>query len=244
MRSLSRRGSSSSRRASPATSPRCSAVTAARNAGIADHRAVEQFDDGGLVRRLATPGGGERRPALGVRLPFEGAPADQQLDQGQRAAVGGGMQRGLAAIVVPRTGAGRKQRVGDGDPRLGRCVGGAGLPQRRAGLGAAIVDRLPFGDKASDGRQVARSRGRGERRKRRGLAAARRIDAPHQLGPGVGAIVGGEPALRLGEAQRLVAGEALGLFAQMFLGRTSGKLGHDSPFPQRPGVRSRAGKVE
>ena len=98
---------------------------------------------------------------------------------------------------------------------------------------------------ASDGCQIARPGGRGERRKRRGLAAARRIDAPHQLRPGVGAIVGGDPALRLGKSQRLVAGEPLGLFAQMFLGRTSGKLGSiDFSLSSKPGVRSRAGKVE
>ena len=244
MRSLSSRGSSSSRRASAATSPLLQRRHGGAERTVADHRAVEQLDDGGFVCCLASPRGGERRPALGVRLPFESALADQQLDQGQRATVGGSMQCSLAAIVMARTGAGGKQRVSDGHPHFGWRVGGTGLPQRRAGRSTAIVKRLTVGDEAPDGRQIACPRGRGERRKRCGLAAARRIDATHQVGPGAGAIVGGDLALRLGKPQRLVAGQPLGLLAQMFLGRTSGKLGHDSPFPKKPGVRSRAGKVE
>jgi hypothetical protein len=60
----------------------------------------------------------------------------------------------------------------------------------------------------------------------------------HQIGPGGKAIAGGNFPLRLGKAQRLPIGQALGLLAKMFLGGASGQLAtcavsdrHDSPFP-------------
>ena len=59
---------------------------------ITDHRAIEQLDDGGLVGGLALFRRGERRPALAVALPFQRAVADQQLDEGKRAARRGGVQ--------------------------------------------------------------------------------------------------------------------------------------------------------
>ena len=73
---------------------------------IADHRAVEQFDDGGFIDGPAPPGNVERRPPLAITLPFDRAGADQALHQLQGSPCRGRMKGGLAGVVAPSVGSG------------------------------------------------------------------------------------------------------------------------------------------
>ena len=206
---------------------------------IADHRAIEQLDDGGLVGGLALFRRGERRPALAVTLPFQRAVADQQLDEGKRAARRGSVQRRSAGTVVADFGTGRHKRLGDRDSRIGRRVARTSQPQRRVAVAANAFGRMSLAQKTLNRRQVAGMRRGGERRQRhRRIVPTSPVDSAHQIGPAGQAVGRGDFPLRLGEAQRLPVGQAFGLLAQMFLGGASGKLaaravsgGHDSPFP-------------
>ena len=90
---------------------------------------------------------GERRTTLAVALPFQRAVADQQLDEGERAARGGSVQRRSAGTVVADLGPGRQQRFGDRDSRLGRRVARTSQPQRRVAVAARAFDRMALEQK-------------------------------------------------------------------------------------------------
>jgi hypothetical protein len=149
------------------------------------------------------------------------------------------VQRRAAGTVVADLGPGRQQRFGDRDSRLGRRIARTSQPQRRVAVAARAFDRMSLAQKTLNRQQVAGMRRGGERRERhRRRAAASAVDATHQIGPSGEAVAGGNFPLRLGEAQRLPVGQALGLLAKMFLGGASGQLAaravsnrHDSPFP-------------
>jgi hypothetical protein len=131
---------------------------------IADHRAIEQLDDGGLVGGVASFRCGERRTTLAVALPFQRAVADQQLDESKRAARRGGVQRRAAGAVVADLGPGRQQRFGDRDSRLGRRVARTSQPQGRVAVAARAFDRMSLAQKTLNRRQVAGMRRGSERR--------------------------------------------------------------------------------
>ena len=246
MRSLSSRGSSSSRRASV----RDIAALHRRHGG------TERTDRGSPGDRAARRSRPCPLPCLAARRRAAAGPCGRVAIRGRpcgSAARPGPAGRGWRQHAV------RSRRHCHGADWHRRkaarqrwpCRASAGASEAQAChsgvpvFGAAIVDRPPS---AIRRRTAARSPARAAAAsggQRRGLAAARRIDATHQVGPGAGAIAGGNLALRLGKPQRLVAWPAAWpACADVPWKDEREARRHDSPFPKKPGVRSRAGKVE
>ena len=146
---------------------------------IADHRAVEQFDDGGFIDGPAPPGNVERRPPLAITLPFDRAGADQTLHQLQRSACRRRVQGGLTRVVAPRAGPGGQQRFDDFHPICRGYIARAGLPERGSMVVRCTIDRITFRQKTADCREIA-----ARARPRRGAnAQARcRCPEPHRRG--------------------------------------------------------------
>ena len=201
---------------------------------IADHRAVEQLGDRGAILGASGARRVERRPARAVRLPLERALADQELDERERPARGGGVERRLAGPVVARARPRAEERGRDLDTERSRRIRGARAPERSRGILGRAVRGGALREKAEDAAHVARARGDGERRERRERATrgrrgrfggrARSQHALHQIAPRRGPVLVREASLRVGELQARVLREALGLLAEVLGGGPLGKI--------------------
>ena len=78
---------------------------------IRDRTRIEQRHDRGLLARAAAARDVERRAAFAIGLPLERAALDERLDERERAAARGRVQRRLAPVVQARVRAAGEQRA-------------------------------------------------------------------------------------------------------------------------------------
>jgi len=112
------------------------------------------------------------------------------------------------------------------------------------------IDRITCRQTTANRRDIARARGGGERRlRRRHAVALNLIDAAHEICPTTQTVFACQPALRHGQRDRLIVGQAFRLLAEMFLGGARGQFaeraGHDTSFPlcARCPLAGRKGRV-